>query len=323
VLYKRARLRTPVENARRDWEAGSLWLQYIVDNLLSASLVDHQPQSVARLIVLLATPSPSIVLASQAVHVLNTCVDPFGWDEGQVAQTWNLERLDGMVENVALSVREIQEKRLEKAEKLCSIPVVIDSISPILIRHGFQRTVQYLKAIMNIPNVCPLVVTVQVELLSACQHRTLEDFAFAAICLHQGEASLLRRSVREKGNFVRRSLAYDIVQDEGSEVRKVRVLVESSSPQLHLDVIHDEEVAQTSGEAIATNVGAHGIAARRIKVQLKLEPDVPSKTKQTQSTSPGRTLAANGHSSPHIFLEDDDPEFDDYDEEDPDEDLEI
>jgi hypothetical protein len=160
-----------------------------------------------------------------------------------------------MVENVAVSMLEIQEKRVQTTQKLCSIPVMIDSISPILTRHEFQRTVQYLKVILS-SSGC--------DGTSPTPFRMLEDFAFAAICLHQGEASLLCR----------------VVQDEGSELRKeVLVLVESSSPQLHLDGIHDEEVAQTSAKAIATNAGAHGIAARRTKVQLKLEPDVPSKTK--------------------------------------------
>ena len=52
---------------------------------------------------------------------------------------------------------------------------------------------------------------------------------------------------------------------------------------------------------------------RRTKVQLQLEEEDSA---PAQATKPSPN-------TPHIFLQDDDPEFADYDEEDPDDDLDI
>jgi hypothetical protein len=92
AVYRRAGLRTPAENAKRDFAAGQLWLQYIVNELQqeSADILWVQTSS-RRLPVWLVqqTTTQTTAVSSAAARSSNSniiqvidaaAVDAFGWD---------------------------------------------------------------------------------------------------------------------------------------------------------------------------------------------------------------------------------------------------
>ena len=204
-----------------------------------------------------------------------------------------------------------------------SISMVLDSLCPLLMRHGFCKTVHFVKTLMNLPGVCPLVVPVQVDGLSTRQNQIIEDLAWAVLCLSHGEATLLRQGVREKGNLVRSSLSYETVANETDKQTTIRV---SSGPpdalgsQLEPFDYVDQKGVKNNAPSKKANTEA--ATDRRAKVRLELEKDAAPQ-KQNHAHSHPQSNAEATSFAPRIFLQDDDPEYDDYDDEDPDDDLEI
>ena len=96
--------------------------------------------------------------------------------------------------------------------------------------------------------------------------------------------------------------------------------IESSVPTTTADgTVNDRRVSQST---------TRGRVGNRPHLELRSEEDgkdTKATTAKKASTSPPTKTTAAGTATrgPHIFVQDDDPEYMDYDEEDPDDDLDI
>jgi hypothetical protein len=358
TVYRRAGLRTPGENGKRDFAAGALWLQYIVGELKkeSSDILWVQTSS-RRLPVWLQTATTSA--RSSKIKVMDVAaVDAFGWDDDNVNETTkesssstslmnDLDHLATCIENHVKETVDARKQQSPEPEPASSsttattsakrIPIVVESLTPLFMRHGLQRTIRFLERISKTA-ACPLVVAVRTETLLAVQHQVLEDLAQATLCLLAGEAVLLRQGVREKGNMVRENLPYRMTSEDGSSGSS------SSSGLTRLQVVSLDDDSQLVGAGLETDLepavpeapaalqalslaananttaaNPTATATNRPKVKMELQDDDGPRKVTLAESSPATEKA----STAHIYIQEDDAEFQDYDEEDPDDDLDI
>lgn len=364
-VYRRAGLRTPQENAATDWQAGGAWMEHLAVTVLNVSVPLESTTTALLCLQTLPTTTKSSCLFQhmqttygyERVQIVDCCGKgsggPFGWDDDDASGggIMNLERLDSVIGTVV--------SKLQSVSKTHHVFVLLlDSIAPLLVRHGLRNTATFLRRLQDAfagttsastLSCCPLlVVPILSETLTARQHRSLEDASNAVLSLHGGEAGLLRQGVRERGNMVRESLRYRIIvpvvaaaTTSPSTSRTTRdtrrTIIE---PLSTLDVT--TETTTTGGKAIDHQVGAGAAAAIAVSSLAissdNSDSDVPSPTRAPQPRrgkvnlqvdEGGRDLAVadtvveTTTSQPNIFMQDDDPEFDDFDEEDPDDDLDL
>jgi len=178
-------------------------------------------------------PKRSVV----ANNVLNLSKNPFGWSENEM--------------------NEMTLNDLDKIREHCRGHTVIflDSLSALMNSHGKKNVDQFARSLE-----CKVLVV-----------KSSQIQADAYLVCQQGQVILLRRGVREHGQWVREMLLDSKVDKPKEEDSAPIVQEEPKKPVLD----YDEEAR----------------AAPAAK--------------------------------PKIFLQDNDPEFEDYDEEDPDDDLEI
>jgi len=147
-------------------------------------------------------------------------------------------------------------------------------------------------------------VPVMIESLTTAQHRILEDAAHAVLCLSGGEAMLLRQGIREKDNFVKEEIPYRIVANRQGR-RCIQIILDQEEATMKPP--DDSNNRRSLVESSTTTT-----PGRRPRIQLRME----------QGDTP-RDPAVKTPPTARIFVEENDPEFQDYDEEEPDDDLDI
>jgi hypothetical protein len=293
TVYRRAGLRTPPENAQRDLEGGQLWMKHVTQQMSRETDVLWVRTNTRRL--------PSWVQEVSNLQVIDAAKDPFGWNE-DADNTVNLEDLNTIVRAV--------ESHLETHQP-CRSGLVIETLSPILQRHGINQTVRLIKTLKRL--VSPIVISVLSESLNLTQHMTLKDLAEAVLSIEGGDATLLRKGVRERDNVVRESLQFKIAANRQGQ-RCIHLLDASDEKPQPDDVPADDKPTAENNEGIGAS-RRHNY--KQTKIQLHMEEDGDGKASQVAAPP----VPQSG--TPQIFMDDDDPEYDDYDEDDPDDDLDI
>jgi len=343
LLYRRAGVLTPWEMASRDWQAGSLWLQHMVEQLSKtcpneSTIVwcstipkerrdDHVLQDLA-----------NVTMVNESALLLD---DPWGWDSSDDSKG-SLNSLDN-VWNTIYST---------SSEETAFAAIVLESLTPLLQRHGFARVVSFLHKLQHqVPSISRypppiLIIPALTEVLSPPQHVTLEDMAQSVLCLEQGQATWLHQGVRERGNLMRQVLPYDIdtfkSRGSSSAMTRKRLVLLSGDNQNAMITSKAEETeagskARNGNTDMETGVADMSLSdvpsteqptdghdhqhshnhqkQRSGKIQLT----VSEEGRQQEETTPPVTAPP----APRIYMQEDDPEFEDYDEEDPDDDLDI
>lgn len=335
--YRRAKIRTPAENAARDWQAGTLWLNHIVNDVLLES-------NSSSLICLKTLPNAThtagimTTMADERIQVLDFALN-FGWD-GQDDETSHDEKLIVSLQTMLDEVNQTMmgsrssETSDDDSSSQPNVPIAIQSLSPLFMFHGFAKTTNFLKSLQKIPRLSPIIVPLAMETVaSEKQYETFQTLASASIILKDGEATLVRQGVRERSNIVRQSFTYRIKRAaDGKTQLDVRALVLSSNPtdetappQPKDDTTKDPAVAVSNQSGYdsmplpspAASSDAGVSTRRRSPVKLELEQE-GGKVSKNEPPVPSTTSVG-----PRIYMQEDDPEFDDFDEEDPDDDLEI
>ena len=148
---------------------------------------------------------------------------------------------------------------------------------------------------------------------------------------------MIRQGIRERGQVLRRTLAFGLVPiiSDLHQLRRFRVVEEAEDEKGTTVDNRDHQTieADESGSNKKIGIGitfedttksneispTHGVSRG---AHLRLE-----ESEGGRNGSGGRISASETNSTsfpkPRIYLEDDDPEFDDFDEEDPDDDLDI
>lgn len=285
-LYERAGVRTPSETAIRDIIGGYAWFDHLVELALkyfSGNLVflATKPQESKLTTKLLQEANNN-----NKITVIQTSIDPWGWDEECIENKPSLNNLQELFTSLHTLIQQ-QPKTI----------LIWESLSPLLAVHGFEKV----HLLLNHLKGCFQIWPIRMEVLTPLQHEALEDSAQALLHLKEGEMTMLRQGVREKGNIVRLNLPFRLTGEKLVELENEEDL---KSKQKEETVNKEGSSKKDSASNSATP------SSRSKKIQLKLEDD------NEKASTPSNNL-------PRIYLQDDDPEFDDMDEEDPDDDLDI
>eukprot|EP00934_Nitzschia_sp_Nitz4_P002056 Nitzschia sp. Nitz4//scaffold96_size78090//32888//34003//NITZ4_005492-RA/size78090-processed-gene-0.53-mRNA-1//-1//CDS//3329560567//2056//frame0 len=311
-IYQRAGVRTPPERATRDFLGGLAWLTRIMELGL---------QSGCKVILVrtLARPSPlSPVLLTKVSQIRSTGDDAWGWD------TPDNEANDGSVHNLLLLAERIssRSKELASPSDLASqdsshpIMLVWESLNPLLTLYGFETTHLFLDNLDKASTKLLQVWPVRVESLLGHEHAQLEDSTQALLSVTNGGVTLVRQGVREAGKLLRDTLAFDLAPDVTNTSFQTCTVKEFDVPKSAKDEKKEvsKDSVQTSSSVATDSTVVPSASVGRGKVVLQHE----------EENAPTRnTLPSPPAERPRIFLQDDDPEFDDLDEEDPDDDLDI
>ncbi|GFH56633.1 hypothetical protein CTEN210_13109 [Chaetoceros tenuissimus] len=220
------------------------------------------------------------------------------------------------------------------------IPIIFESSTPFLIHHGMERLILLLTKIkQTFRNVGPIFIPSLMELSTPLENRQLEEIADAVMTLNGGKVSIVKRSARNggmistgfsgglrlikevqqfelKGNnaatelvLLKKNTDVSMNHSENQKNNKTKI---KSGDQDNTDIV----AKQTQGLEIRPTPDGHKHKTSRRPV-LKHENE---KETVNESRSTPESIQKQ---APRIFMEEDDPEFDDLDEEDPDDDLDI
>ena len=245
---------------------------------------------------------------------------------------------------------ETEEKQEQQQQQQQPIPIIFDSVTPLLLHHGVEKLTVLLTRLkqspsefnadvimnMNKPINSPIFIPSLSEMLPPRSNRILEDHADAVMTLNGGKLSLAKRSARGGGMIcggfsggVR--LTKDVQLFEISIEGELTLLKKSDGDVKDKKSTKVNEKAKSSVEENqdvkgVTN-GMQQMNVRGRKEEKTLPEDRREKTRPVLQHEDTARSASNEDSNkkpaPRIYMEEDDPEFDDLDEEDPDDDLDI
>jgi len=299
------------------------------------------------------------------------CVDlssnPFGWDDDDDSDNIEgkdecdsfvhkcsmnkLQPIANAIRNAALSIESrrgslLEEQSQRQTKQQQPIPIVFESMTPLLNVHGVDKVCVLLKSLgrvalsstsnqstKNNTILSPIVVPVLYESLQPSEHRSIEDVSDAFVHLnlaangsvHQHESSsndsnstsvmsgvmdLVRRggSGGLGGKLIRHCKPFHIMKSVSNS--SSMIMTKDARDDCYWVLEHDEDEDN--------NQKKKGSSVTKSKKEIS-----SSATDKEQDSSDTSTTAATP-SRPRIYLQDDDPEYDDYDEEeDLDDDLDL
>ena len=277
---------------------------------------------------------------------LNT--DPLGWDEEEdeqiTAESETGSEANSKVHGKLTSFESIYncidsacskiQSNLEPAGK--PIPIIFESMTPLLFYHGIDKLSRFLAFLKENCRNClsfpsPIVIPISTESLSPFSHRLLEDLSDAVLTLVTGQLEIAKRSSRNGGNIgglsgsrlVKDVQVFEVEGDSGMNIRCINKGGSQNLDPLKSRSEKDEVVENTSSNIQGIKISHF---KQRNTSSLQQKKDIGLKIPIIQHEREGggsRPEIAGSKPAPHIYMEENDPEFDDLDEEDPDDDLDI
>ena len=280
--------------------------------------------------------------------------DPLGWNSDCGSDVINAEINPKQFKGIATKLQSILSVIQEAANFISSqtglkdetatgentsiqpIPVIFDSMSPLLLHHGVEKvTILFarLKQSTETFITSPIFIPTLSETLPPAGNRILEEYADAVLTLSGGKLLIAKRSARVGGmvcggfsgglRLTKDEQSFEIGGNGGNSNDLV-LLKKGSEPN-----VNNTRTKETKSDFEDVETGT-----KRLNLQ-----DVPAKkdalsnennSKQRpvlrhedDASDRGTTQEVAPKPTPRIYLEEDDPEFDDLDEEDPDDDLDI
>jgi hypothetical protein len=221
--------------------------------------------------------------------------------------------------------------------------VMIESIVPLVMRHGWERVCFGLQDMLsNHPSVV-MWIPVWTETCTSSQLMQLEDMAQAVLWMRRGDLHVLQKPRQGgKGGVLTRKTRRGIIPFD------IHYHMERQEWELELLQQLPQQPLDVTPESNSNNVGSqHGyqhpppsqpaalttpsiqqpasatVNARSTKPILRLEEDDEDRKARQPTSSLVIPSSSSASSRPQIYLQDDDPEYDDLDEEDPDDDLDL
>jgi len=208
------------------------------------------------------------------------------------------------------------------------IPVIFDSISPLLLHHGVEKMTILFSRLKQTFITSPIFIPTLSETLPPAGNRMLEEYADAVLTLSGGKLLIAKRSARVGGMVCGGfSGGLRLTKDEqhfeiGGNSNDLVLLKKGSEP-------NNTRTKETKSDLADVEKGTKRLNLQDVPAKqavlanennfkqrpvLRHEDDASDRS-TTQEVAPKPT--------PRIYMEEDDPEFDDLDEEDPDDDLDI
>ena len=230
-------------------------------------------------------------------------------------------------------VYRLVQQQLEQHERNVVV-VVWESFTPWFVHYGWSATRQLLHQLSNLKTAATFmqIWPIRVDALTTNQHASLEHLAQGLLWLHQGEMTMIRQGLRERGNIVRQTLPFHMeylpsdghyrLIETGHQHHQQQQQQKQQPTGIDPKTGKSLEMTEPMTASVVTparddDVDTVGIVTPRVRSK-KSTPD--SIQKATANTQP---VTEQNPNRPRIYLQEDDPEFDDLDEEDPDDDLDI
>mmetsp|Transcript_15813 Transcript_15813/g.23773 ORF Transcript_15813/g.23773 Transcript_15813/m.23773 type:complete len:515 (+) Transcript_15813:97-1641(+) len=318
--------------------------------------------------------------------------DPMGWDDDAnderyeeddkndskqptvfKGQTNNLQSILQCISNAVHHINnnndttgDAGDKGTSKDDEQQPIPIIFDTITPLLIHHGIHKFTMLLSHIkrsfsssstsssssnnskhdktLNV--VSPIFIPTLMEYLPPSSNQVIEDYCDAIISLYGGKLHIAKRSASSGGNggmiypgfsggkrLTKETQSFQLNHKTGdlillhskSKSNLDRQKVPLVSPSTTYDNDNESNIGlekkneKNNQEGLAESHTFHRNHGKKSSILLQHESDDvgegPSKYVEEQKEEVKPT--------PRIYIEDNDPEFDDLDEEDPDDDLDI
>ena len=281
---------------------------------------------------------------NDAVRIVSCASDPVGWDDEDdknddtKAKQPSLSDLNSLTRAIASNTttkrnNDTKDDNPDSSRRTTTV-LIIESLTPLLVRHGSARVLHWLSELQSCCNG-PVVVPVLVESMTDKEHRALEDMANGVLYAHRGDLTWIRQGVRERGNLLRETIPFRIRSDGVVEILTDEEAGEGIDDHDHHDGdglgkggMDKQASGSLSSRLAKTSISSGNNPTEqqrkgKAKITLKMEEGdqpraVPSSSMRASGSESNTTMK-----TPRIYVEDDDPEFDDMDEEDPDDDLDI
>ena len=344
-LYKRAGLATPSERAIRDIHGAgeTAWLLHLFELAVQRQkkkLPDgdvHTTDTGSIIFLTTETRSRNYSLVQELPQEIRKKVqvidigsqDPFGWDistdDGKNTTLANINNLQQIYQR-------LEEEFNQTNTSGTPVILIWQSLTPLIVVHGFQKVLRLLCALPTCLQIWP----VNLQVMTPKQHAQLEDASNAILYLQNGEMNIIRQGIRERGNILRQKLPFrlEAIVSDRHKQRRFRIVEEAEDEERRNDDDDDHhtkagKISNKKGNGVnggsvykAGSIESSHIDSRSRGAHLYLEESDGGRNERVGGTfSSEMELAAP--SRPRIYLEDDDPEFDDFDEEDPDDDLDL
>ena len=252
--------------------------------------------------------------------VVDLASNPIGWDDEEqndsdgFISTATINSLQTIFDTIHVAAERLRNQRAESENVERPVPIIFDSLTPLLALHGVQNVSLLLKNFkQQVPSkqsLSPIIAPILYESIRPSDHRLLEDMADAFLSLSLKDNS--------RNNDAMASGILDVVRHGGNTLGGK--LMRAAAPILIMKAGEGSKHKQTND--IRDNcywVFDHIDEADE-------EDGGKSTNHHSTKTTNALDQAKSGQNEkpcPRIFLDNNDPEYEDYDEEDPDDDLDL
>ena len=285
--------------------------------------------------------------------VVDLSSNPFGWEDSDTEDDddgcdlfmhkCNMNKLHPIAMSIRKAATNVESRRHHhtslaqqdqnnKQIMQQPIPIIFESMTPVLNAHGVDKVCALLKSLGRVLQdstnkstiLSPIVVPILYESISPSEHRCLEDVSDAMVHLNSfdspgdslsqnnlssttlsGVMDLVRRGCGGLGGkFIRHYTPFHIM-------RLVSKNMKDMQDSCYWVLEHDDESENISSEDKDT------------KKKEGTRSTTRTSKAENNKEQVSDTGATNNTSRPRIYLQDDDPEFDDFDEEEEDDDLDF
>jgi len=237
-MYKRAGVLEPQERAFRDLNGGRLWIRHML-KILNFEY-DYG-------IIIQCCRNNIISRRKLKSNWVVLDVNNQWFDENDVVGETETNVMFSPMNNLKKVVEKLKDimkmfsQRAGKNE--ASIPVVFDSIVPLLLCHGLSSTNQFIEILSKLElssKISPIVLPVSIESTSLHNHQILEDSSDAILTVNQGNLELFRKSRRGTGKVMREIIPFTIQDSQLNYLTESKPTL--SSTEDDLDVLNDTNI---------------------------------------------------------------------------------
>jgi len=329
VLYQTAGLDAPKITNTLDL-SGFLWIRHVwkecIDRcdgkVIIVKCLDNQ-----------ILDDASIDLVQKNGVIIDAYSDPLSWnyeDSVNHGEIGTILRSTIQLQSILSAIRKalhiLSDSDADREESLQKpIPLLFDSGSHLILHHGVEKLSLMFTIIKQTVSGCsPIIFPTLNESITLFDRRILEEYADGTLTLQNGLMNIVKRSARA-GGMISGGLSIGLrlsKEIQNFEVRQGELVLKTSKDQDKKKIVKDP----TSGE----NKDDTDISVPQPSKEKHGSNKVPDKSRPILQHEPDDFNTSTQISDqpkvtgkPLIYMQDDDPELEDFDEDEPDDDLDV
>jgi len=245
----------------------------------------------------------------QACRIIDLCSDPYGLMSNNEDETVPIRDLEGIFLSILSAVREFGSMDVPP-------PVIIDSIVPLLLASKSLASVQrFLSKLGRHEEIGSVILALLTDVIPEWNSLSLKELANVNLLVEGGSLNIIRKA--KHGNnlkVVREIQEFSLDDSYGIVLRSGAADVHSISESRSFEQSERKETEPINQLSTKLQDFSLDTGEKQKTVQLRLEEEDERKVVKNELPTKNK---------PRIFMDDDDIEFDDLDDEDPDDDLDI